>query len=222
MKKKLCIVNLLKCVFVGLSFFVIDFTLRFFTRWLGYYSIFELAPSLFSLCWIAIFVVVLSLLPRKVGRIMYAVWYGVWSIYTLIQYVYYLIFNKFFFLSDILYASEGGNYLDYVSDVINVQFWMMLGLFFVVGVVGCMMFPDFLQIGSKRRRNILRIGLVVCSCVGSAAIPQMLTENLESPFLSSKYEYSQFTNSGFDMEIAGSYHYVARDLWKSYLKSSVD
>lgn len=216
MKIKKQIIQLSRCAFVAFTFFMVDFSLRFFTRWLGYYSIFELAPSLFSLCWIAIFLTFLSLFPRRIGRIIYAVFYGLWAIYSSIQYVYYLIFNKFFFLSDILHASEGGKYLDYAVNVVDANFFIMLVLFVAMGILGFLFFPYFSQIMNKLKRNILRCSLVICACIGMLLIPCLYTEDEQALFFSSKYEYNQFTNSGFDVEISGLYHYVARDFWKTF------
>lgn len=206
-----------RCILIAITFFVIDFSLRFVTRWLGYYSIFELAPSLFSVCWISVFMVIFSLLPRWAGRIVYAVLYGVWAVYAVIQYVYYLIFNKFFFLSDIQNANEGSDYLNYVLDVIDAKSAGMLALFIMLGVAGFLLFPDFKHIGNKRLRGILRGGLIAYACAGMILIPSLYTENEQSLFFSSKYEYEQFTNSAFDVEISGVFHYVARDFWKTFL-----
>lgn len=214
--------ELLKCVYIALSFFMLDAMLRYFTRWLGYYSIFELPPSLFSLCWIFIFITALSLMPHKVGRIVYVIWYGAWAIYSVAQYIYYLIFDKFFFLSDIQYASEGGAYLSFVADVFNADVCIMLGLFVVLGIAGFFLFPGFQKIGNRIARNVLRTGLIVSACIGMVSIPALYTINNEALFFSSKYEYEQFTNSGFDMEIAGLYQYVARDTWCTYLEPKED
>lgn len=222
MKDNKLISQLLRCVFVAGAFFAVDFSLRFFTRWLGYYSIFELAPSLFSLCWIGIFVVLLSLFPRRTGRVAYAVLYGVWAVYAVIQYIYYLIFNKFFFLSDIQNASEGGDYLNYVADVLNGPFFAMIVLFLILGLIGFWIFPDFEQIGRKCGRNIARALLIAVSCAGMLLTPTLYTENEQALFFSSKYEYEQFTNSAFDVEITGIYHYVARDAWKTFAEPQED
>lgn len=134
--KKQTIIQLLCCIPVAVSFFVLDFTLRYVTRWLGYYSIFELAPSLFSLCWIGIFMVILSVFPRNTGRIVYAVLYGIWAVYAVCQYVYYLIFNKFFFLSDMVNAGEGAAYMRFVLDSINLHAVIMVIVFLLLGILG--------------------------------------------------------------------------------------
>lgn len=220
--EKETIKQLLRCIPVAGSFFALDFSLRWFTRWLGYYSIFELAPSLFSLCWIGIFMVVLSLFPRTTGRIVYAVLYGVWAIYSLCQYIYYLIFSKFFFLSDMVNAGEGAAYLDFVWDALNINVFLMAVLFVGMGITGFLLFPDFRKLGQRISRNILRGALVVLSCTGVVLIPGLYKDNPDAQFFSSKYEYGEFTNSGFDMEITGLFQYVARDAWITYLQPGED
>lgn len=222
MKVNKSIKELLRCVLVALSFFAVDFTLRYLTRWLGYYSIFELAPSLFTICWSAVFIVVLSLFPRKIGRIVYAVWYGIWTAYAVAQYIYYLIFDKFFFLSDIQNATEGADYLNFVSDVLDRNVFIFLGICLLLNVVGFFLFPDWHAIGTKAVRRVARIGVLVCSCAAMLLIPSLYTHNEQALFFSSKYEYEQFTNSGFDMEITGVYHYLGRDFYCSYLRPAED
>lgn len=50
--RKESLIDCVKCLFVLGAMFIPDAILRYFTRWLGYYSIFELPPSLFSVLWI--------------------------------------------------------------------------------------------------------------------------------------------------------------------------
>ena len=219
---RVSIIELIKCAYIAVSFFLLDAMLRYLTRWLGYYSIFELPPSLFSICWISLFIAVLSLLPYKCGKVIYSIWYGMWAIYAVSQYVYYLIFGNFFFLSDIQYAGEGGAYINFITDKLNVNVFIMLVMFFAFGLIGVILFPDTKKIGNLLTRNIVRIILVGMACVGIMCVPNMYTAGNEALFFSSKYEYEQFSNSGFDMEIAGLYQYVARDAWCTYLRPKED
>lgn len=218
MKDKNLIGQLFRCTFVAVTFFAVDFALRFFTRWLGYYSIFELAPSLFSICWIGIFVTFLSLFPRRAGRIVYAVWYGIWSFYTIAQYTYYLIFDKFFFLSDMSNAYEGTAYLGFVLDSLDIPVIAMSIIFLCLCILAFLLFPDFKFLGRQLTRHILRGTIFAASCIGIAVIPNLYTGNADAQFFSSKYEYGQFTNSSFDLELTGLYQYIARDTWVTYLK----
>lgn len=221
--KKQTIIQLLCCIPVAVSFFVLDFTLRYVTRWLGYYSIFELAPSLFSLCWIGIFMVILSVFPRNTGRTVYAVLYGIWAVYAVCQYVYYLIFNKFFFLSDMVNAGEGAAYMRFVLDSINLHAVIMVIVFLLLGILGVIFFPDFRRIGIRCSRGFLRVFLSVAAVAGLCFTPSLYGEDSNAmEFYTPKYEYQNYTNSSFDMELTGMYQYVARDLWLNYLAPEPD
>lgn len=216
-KEKL--INLLKIMYIVLSYFIVDFILRFATRWLGYYSIFKLAPSLFSVCWINIIAIILLSLPKWYGKIFYAVTYFIFVIYSIVQYVYYLIFNKFIVVTDFLYAGEGFEYLDYAIDVIDWKLICIILFFSFIGIMGIKNFPEL-----NKNNLFIKLVIVLSSVLGIIFIPNMFEKpNEDTPlFHNSSYEYEQFTNSGFDMEICGLYQYIARDIWCSFLKPMPD
>lgn len=223
MLNKTTLTEIGKCVFIATTFFALDAALRFLTRWLGYYSIFELPPSLFSVCWIAIFVVILSLFPQKTGRVVYAAWYTIWAVYTICQYIYYLIFDKFFFLSDIANAGEGVAYLNFVRDSIDIPAVIMVIVAIILGILGVIFFPDFYSIGTKRRIYSIRFLLGTAALAGLCFIPSLYRQDSTAmEFYTDKYQYKHFTNSAFDVELTGVYQYVARDLWLNYLKPDTD
>ena len=214
--------QLLKCIIIGGTFFSVDFLLRVYTRWLGYYSIYELAPSLFSICWIMIFIAALSVLPHTAGRITYISLYSVWAIYSVCQYIYYLIFNKFFFLSDVRNLSEGKHYAEYIFDIITTDFFLLLIILIALGIFGFFLYPNFREFSTTKIRNRIRAIFMIAALIGIINIPTLYKENKQALFFSSKYEYEQFTNSAFDLEITGIYQYVARDIWKNYIQPKDD
>ncbi len=201
------------------AFFAIDALLRVLTRWLGYYSIYKLAPSLFSLCWIIILVTLLLSFPRKIGRLLFGLSYYSFSIYSIVQYVYYLIFNRFLFFSDLRLASEGIDYVSYIKTLLNGSVIFQIMFLFVAGIIGLFAFPKY----EKRSSGLigLRILFVLLSATGIMFIPSLFNYNINS-IVNAKYEYETFTSSGFDMEICGYYHFMARDAWVTYLKPKED
>ncbi len=195
------------------SFFFIDAALRVLTRWLGYYSIYELAPNLFTLCWAVLITSVTMLFSQKAGRIVYAVVFFIYSILSLAQYGYYLIFGKFFYLSEAIYAVEGASYAGYVVSKLNWEFALMALGCVVAGVIGVLIFPSNRML--KRKHRIIICGcFFVVPCLFIWLIPQMYqsTDDKSTLFLNPQYEYKTFTNSGFDMELTGLYQYVAKDV----------
>lgn len=215
--------NYLRWCLIGVSFLLIDFLLRFFTRWLGYYSIFELIPSIFSMCWVMIIIIMISALPKTLRKIVFCGMFGFYAFYAIAQYVYYLIFNKFFYISDIRNASEGMRYIDYVLENLDGSFWGMLVVLMLL-LIGCLIFfpePEY-EKQKYKKSYLFKVTLIATSCIIMNLLPAMYTSNDQFLFLSEEYEYEQFSNPGFDMELVGLYHYIGRDIWKHHLKKGLD
>ena len=56
-----------------LSFILLDFIMRFFTRSINFYNIFGIVPNLFTLMWVFLMVGICISLNKKVGRILYII-----------------------------------------------------------------------------------------------------------------------------------------------------
>ncbi len=212
LKSKEMLIMLFRTGYLVFSFFLADALLRVLTRWIGCYSIFELAPNLFSALWALLLVAVLSLLPKKVGRWVYLGVYIVAAVFSLCQYGYYLIFDKFFYLSDIANAGEGADYAGWVLTVLNKEFVVMLICLIAAGAIGVWQFPDFKTFTIKAVHSA-QIGILVLFIAGQAFIPKLygMVDSFGAIFINPEYEYGAFSNSGFDMELTGLYQYVFKD-----------
>lgn len=205
----------IRVLYLLFSYYLVDALLRVLTRWLGYYSIYKPAPTLFSLCWITIIISIITLFPRKAGRLLYGVTYFIFSIYSVVQYVYYLVFNRFLFLNDLKLASEGADYSNYILDVLDTKVYLQIGLLLIVGIIGVCIYPDLKK--GRTKSYLFRSAAILLAATGLFLIPFLYEINI-NPIVNAKYEYETFTSSGFDMEIAGYYQYLARDAWITYLK----
>ncbi len=208
----------LRQAFLAASFFSIDILLRFFTRWLGFYSIYSIAPSLFSVLWITIIVTFLGSLNKRAGQVVYAVLYFFFSIYAVAQYIYYTVFDRFFFLPDIRFAAEGADFSSFVVQLISTKVIALLLLGIAVGIIGFVVFPNKTN---KESRLFRRLSVIVLAVIGINLTPQLYQLDDNSVF-DGPSEYKTFTSSGFDMELVGCYQFLARDAWISYLKPKAD
>ena len=211
-----------KCLFVLGAMFIPDAILRYYTRWLGYYSIFELPPSLFSVLWILQLLSFTVLFPRKIGRILLLVLYSVFAFYALLQYGYYLIFDRFIYVSYAQFAGEGGDYMNFVRDILTPEFFFMLALLVLLGVAVFFLYPQGASSVSWKVRFSSFLLVLALMIGGQLGIPRLYHEDPQAKFFSSAYEYEQFTNSAFDMEICGLYQYLGRDVYITYLKPKPD
>ncbi|WP_426350914.1 LTA synthase family protein [Alloiococcus sp. CFN-8] len=212
---------LLRLIYILISFGILDVWLRVETRWIGRYSIYELAPNLFTLVWCIIIVIILQLISsRLIGRIIYAILYFITVTYVVIQYGYYMIFDKFLFISDFALAGEGAEYLEYVLDIITPWIVFEIVVLVLFGIAGIIFFPKPAK--SSIKRTLASIVCIVAGIVCIFFIPILYKSNESVKWNNPAYEYEKFSNSAYDMELTGIYQYVFRDTYLLFVGNLKD
>lgn len=211
--------------FLVFSFGILDVWLRVQSRWIGAYSIFELAPNLFTLLWSIILVAVVTIVPsRRAGRILYGILYYFFLTYTIIQYGSYLILGKFLYISDFMYAGEGGDYSSWVLSFITPSMVLWIIVLILIGVCGIVFFPT--KNHNEKKITFIRLGTVCLCVIGLFLAPKLygetVTEEHWDDFFNPAFEYKHFTNVNFDMELAGEYQFLARDVFIQINKLTKD
>ncbi len=111
-----------------LPFWLLDLTLRIATDSGAYYPLYAAAPNLFSLGFGALFTALALLPPRRWGRVLYGVIYVLWTVYAVVQYGVWRIFDRFLFLADFLFAGEGLDFVSYARQLIDWRFVLVVAL----------------------------------------------------------------------------------------------
>lgn len=195
------------------SFGLIDAWLRVVTRWIGRYSIYAIAPNLFTVLW-AVVLTALVTFPksRKTGRIVYGIAYFLFLIFAAVQYGSYLVLGNFLWLSDFLNAGEGADYASWVVGVITPALIFQILALVAVGMVGIWIFP---QNGTHRRPAKLtaRVAIVAAALLAMQAVPLLYTAHAGNAgtFDDPRLEYERFSNANYDLELTGMYQYLVKD-----------
>ena len=114
---------------VFFSFFILDIRLRMLTyQYVNFYAWDALSPFLFTVSWIALFIMLLLLLPKKARRIIYSLLLIAFNILTLAQYIHIQVLDRFFGVYDLFLAGEGAGYFTSVLNVIDGNILWTLGL----------------------------------------------------------------------------------------------
>ena len=197
------------------TFVILDVWLRVMTRWIGAYSIYELAPNLFTLLWATVLTVILTAIPAyKWGRIVYGVGYYMFAAYAVVQYGAYLVLGKFLYVSDFVFAGEGVDYAAWVIDLLTPAFIMQIVCLILLGVMGIIIYP--LHGCEQIPQLLVRVVAVVLCIVAMTPIPRLYGDveggDRWDGFSNLALEYNRFANANTDMELTGMYQYLFRDV----------
>lgn len=173
----------------------------------------------FGAFWALILGAIVFVLPRKASRIIFAILYYAFLLWTLAQVGYCAVFGKLMWVSTIFYAGEGVTFLGDVISGFPGQMWVLGIMLIALGVVILRWYP-------KTATGVLsRLALlipVVGGIVGLCLMPlyyQVLDNDIwgtHSEFgRSSSYEatYETMYDSKSVYDICGIYQLTFRDLW---------
>lgn len=193
-----------------------DYLLRYFMQdgvfSQGYVT---LASSLFSLGWAFFFVFFCCLiLPKKVGKIVYAFLTLVFSVLSLCECVYHKIFDQFFWLKGIGLAGEGADYLDYAVKLVDVE--MILFFLAAIGLmVAALLNWKSYAVNFRKRALITLIPITVLLTTHICLEPVLHGDktNQWDAWNNPRIVYKKFNDVNKSMEISGIYQFSYLNLY---------
>ena len=204
------ILRALSYLFVFSAFCGVDFWLRIMVRGIDRYSLKAIEPNLFTALW-SVVLTLLVTLPRrkKAAKILCGAAYLLASVYAIVQCGAYLVLDRLLFISDFLYAGEGGDYLSYAIGFISPALLVKIGALLMLGAAAVIVCP-------ARTGGLLpRGGMAACALAGILLVPGLYPGGGDgqawNAFDDPRAEYAQFTNANFDMQLTGMYQYVVKD-----------
>lgn len=216
-------INVFKVIYMVASFGIIDVWLRITTRWMGYYSIFEIPPNLFTLSWSVLLTCLLYCIPKvRVRKVVYGICYYIFLIYAVVQYGSYLILGRILYISDFMLAKEGTDYSSFIASFLNLSMVIQIVLLICTGMIGVVIIPN-LENGKWKNKIYYILGILTAIIVVGTTPNLYGKRNAEwDDFVNPAFEYKQFTNSCFDLELTGMYQFIARDLLLKFEKMNQD
>ena len=180
----------------------------------------EMNGLLFGVLWAFVLAGMATLLPRLAGKIFYGITYYFSLLWTLAQLGYQSVFGRMMWLSDMLYAGEGADYIGDVLACFPPLWWIGGILLLALGVVILAKFPK----GEKR--FVFRFPAMLVSAaavVGLCLMPELVfLRDLDVWGTRSEYaqssSYRATYNTMYDAKsvygICGIYQLTFRDVWK--------
>jgi len=199
-----------------LSFLILDFVLRYFTKSINFYGIYKLAPNLFTISYTLLMVGVITSFKGKTSKILYSISISICLIMFLVHSIYYSYFNNFFDFSSLQFAGEAGAYL--VDAIKSSPIWVFVTTFVVITLAyfGVKFIPN-----EGKNFNYVKFIIVICLFLGihfytpnSLGKPVTTWDAWRNP----RNVYNVFNDNNRSMQVAGFYEYNFRNFYVNYLK----
>lgn len=204
---------------MAIPFILIDLITRFLGRNINFYGIIKLAPSLFTLSWIFLFVGLSIFLEKKKGKIFYILIFSIFFILYLVNNIYYSMMNTFFGFNLLQLASEGSAYL--VDALIECNIFVYIFAIIII-LTFILALKHFKNTNTKTNFiNIVKISIIFL--IVHFLTPYLLglpNEDLNwNTWRNPRNIYISFNDSNKSMMVSGIYEYSFRDFYITYLKN---
>ena len=203
---------------ITLPFIVMDIFTRVFATSINFYKIYRLAPNLFTLSWIILFIGLSLSFKKKIGKRIYLLTSIIFLLIFLTNNVYYSMTKTFFDFNLLESASEGAPYI--IDTLKNCN--PIVYLAFVIIIL--MIIWGYKQIPYKTKNNEkLFIIIIILFLLLHSITPFTLGKANKSLTWSSwknpRNIYNSFNDNNKSLKVSGLYEYSIRNFYITFLKT---
>lgn len=174
-------------------------------------------PLIFTLGWTSVILLFCRRLPSKIGRFVFLAVGLAMLILAFSNYVYYKIFEQYFWLNSIGLAGEAGGYIKYAMEFVTP--YLALTTIFNLALL-IFVTVKWRAVGKKQRLFVLIrpfsvpvLAIAVLHIILQPVVAGVKEDNWDS-WQDPHVVYKEFTDANKSLSIAGLYQFAARDLWE--------
>ncbi len=179
----------------------------------------HITTFLFSIGWIVtILFVCIFLLPKKAGRITLIIINSLIIILSFCQYVYFKIFDQFFWLKSIALVGEGADYLGYAAEYVDLKLLTSTLLSVALLVLGAVFWQKpqlksklWLVLGILPILGIISLHIFMQPTLFGAKDQDQNWDSWRNP----RVVYAQKNDVNKTMEVCGLYQMTVRDIYNT-------
>lgn len=176
-----------------------------------------LSSNLFTIFYALIFSVVIYALPRKVGKIVYAITYGIIIIFVCSQSIHFETLGRFWRFNDLFSASEGATYFLDVIKNIDKKAALFLVFCFAILLFTVYIFKKTPKISISSKNKIvlsfsivLLLGIIRCQAIVN--LGEKATNHWVA-ITSVNNVYYNYMNPNLALYTSGIYEYMLRSTY---------
>lgn len=205
--------------FLALPYITMDIVTREFGKKIGFYKTYRLAPNLFTLSWIILFIGLTLTFKKKIGKRIYLTSTIIFIILFLINNVYYSMTKTFFDFNLLESASEGAPYiLDTIKNC-NPLVYLYLLLIIILTVFGYKRIPYKTKNNYKKIAYVIILFLLVHSLT-PLALGKANSELTWSSWRNPRNIYNSFNDNNKSLKVSGLFEYSVRNFYVTFLKTA--
>lgn len=208
--KKYCYIFLL-----ALPFILIDI----FTRYkVEFYGLLKLVPNIFTLLWISLILCICLFSKKKIGKIIYILFFILSLALYLVNNIYYSMTGVFFDFSMVLLASEGSEYLLDAIKNCDLSVYLFLIPIFITFVLAIKVYPK--EEHKSYKGIIVTIFIfILLHSVTPVFLGKANEELTWSTWRNPRNIYNSFNDNNKAIKVSGLYEYTVRNFYITFLKS---
>ncbi len=205
-------------LFAALALILPDFQLRYLVWPKAFTEAFvQPVAWLFSAAWIFLIIFVcLVILPQKWGRLVYIIINSLFLVLSLCQYVYFGIFEQFFWLKSIALAGEGADYLDYALDYIDLKLILCTVISIGSLIVAAVRWKKP-PVTHKAWWSIVLLPILGIAALHVCMQPEIFGDSQDDwdSWRKPRVVYKQFSDVNKSYDVSGLYQFTFRDLFRT-------
>jgi len=215
--------NIFKYIFyiiiLPLPFLLLDLTTRKLSieAGKGFYKLFSLAPTLFTLLWTSFFIFSALCFKRKIGKIIYSIFFFTFLLIYLVNNVYFSTMDKFFDFSLLGLAGEGSAY--FLDSIKNTNIMV-----YIIGLISIVLYLTVVHIFPNQIKNkpLNLLIVFVYLTIAHIFLPNIYGKaNVEltwNSWRNARNIYNNFNDNNKSMSITGLYEYSLRNFYVTYIR----
>ena len=219
MNKKNIVGNFFVIFFMVLSYLIIDLGIRFISySSYNFYDYTSLAPLLFSLGWISLFVGGFYIIPFRFRRIYYSLMILFFNVIGYSQYMHFKILNRFYGINDLFLTKEGSTYFKYVFYSTDYKIILIILFSFVFSIFSLKFSKKFFE-SYRDKTFILFVIIFSMFCCfsfilcGYFRLGKDEDSSSYAAAISGLSVYTDFNNPNKNMQVVGLYENLPRGFY---------
>ena len=217
--KILTFINKYYYIFIlTIPFISMDIITRIFGNSINYYKIYRIAPNLFTISWITLFIGLTLSFKKKIGKRIYLVFSLIFLLVFLTNNVYYSMTKTFFDFNLLESAKEGSPYI--LDTIKNSNYLVYIAtIFIIITIIYAYKHIPYTTKNNNKALIITIILFLILHTITQYTLGKPNKSLTWSSWKNPRNVYISFNDNNKSIRVSGLYEYTIRNFYITFLKT---